>query len=207
MLRPLYAKDLSVPNRWVVLLVLHASVALACAACERSQAAPAQPPPSEVAVTAAVQRDVPVSSKLIGTVDGSINGQIRPQVTGYVLKRLYREAAVVTRATCCLKSIRGLSRRRSRRRAQLAQADAQLGKTELDIQRDTPLAKERAIAQSQLDNETFEAEDSEIRPRMKSMIPLGRIGKPDEVAQVVLFLASASSYVSGAEILVSGGLL
>jgi len=43
---------------------------------------------------------------------------------------------------------------------------------------------------------------------MKAMIPLGRIGKPDEVAQVVLLLASnASSYVSGAEIMVSGGLM
>jgi membrane fusion protein (multidrug efflux system) len=38
-------------------------------------------------------------------------------------------------------------------KAQLAQAQAQLGKTELDVQRDTPLAKEKAIAQSQLDND------------------------------------------------------
>ncbi len=38
-------------------------------------------------------------------------------------------------------------------RAQVAQAQAQLGKTELDVQRDTPLAKEKAIAQSQLDND------------------------------------------------------
>jgi len=91
----MYAKDLTVPNRWVVLLVLHASVALTCAACERSQAAPVQPPPPEVAVTAAVQRDVPVSSEWIGTLDGSINAQIRPQVTGYLLNRLYREGAVV----------------------------------------------------------------------------------------------------------------
>ena len=37
--------------------------------------------------------------------------------------------------------------------AQLAQAQAQLGKTEMDVNRDTPLAKERAIAQSQLDND------------------------------------------------------
>jgi membrane fusion protein (multidrug efflux system) len=35
----------------------------------------------------------------------------------------------------------------------LAQIQAQLGKTELDVDRDTPLAKERAIAQSQLDND------------------------------------------------------
>src|SRR5213078_5405208 len=38
-------------------------------------------------------------------------------------------------------------------KAQLAQAQANLGKTQLDVDRDTPLAKERAIAQSQLDND------------------------------------------------------
>ena len=38
-------------------------------------------------------------------------------------------------------------------KAQLAQAEAQLGKTQLDVQRDNPLAKEKAIAQSQLDND------------------------------------------------------
>ena len=37
--------------------------------------------------------------------------------------------------------------------AQLAQAQAQLAKTAMDVNRDTPLAKERAIAQSQLDND------------------------------------------------------
>jgi 3alpha(or 20beta)-hydroxysteroid dehydrogenase len=40
-----------------------------------------------------------------------------------------------------------------------------------------------------------------------SMIPMGRLGTPDEVAQLVLFLASeASSYVTGAEITVDGGI-
>jgi membrane fusion protein (multidrug efflux system) len=38
-------------------------------------------------------------------------------------------------------------------KAQLAQARAQLGKTDLDVKRDTPLAREKAIAQSQLDND------------------------------------------------------
>jgi membrane fusion protein (multidrug efflux system) len=37
--------------------------------------------------------------------------------------------------------------------AQVAQAQAQLAKTAMDVDRDTPLAKERAIAQSQLDND------------------------------------------------------
>jgi membrane fusion protein (multidrug efflux system) len=38
-------------------------------------------------------------------------------------------------------------------KAQLAQAEAQLGKATLDVERDTPLAEARAIAQSQLDTE------------------------------------------------------
>jgi 3alpha(or 20beta)-hydroxysteroid dehydrogenase len=41
----------------------------------------------------------------------------------------------------------------------------------------------------------------------EGMIPMGRIGTADEVARVVLFLASdASSYVTGAEVTVDGGI-
>lgn len=40
-----------------------------------------------------------------------------------------------------------------------------------------------------------------------SMIPLGRIAEPEEVTNVVLFLASdESSYVSGAEHVVDAGM-
>jgi cyclopentanol dehydrogenase len=39
-----------------------------------------------------------------------------------------------------------------------------------------------------------------------AQIPLKRLGKPEEVANVILFLASdESSYITGSEILVDGG--
>lgn len=46
-----------------------------------------------------------------------------------------------------------------------------------------------------------------IRDKLLTAVPLGRMGTPDEIAQVCLFLASnqMSSYVSGASIDVTGG--
>jgi NAD(P)-dependent dehydrogenase (short-subunit alcohol dehydrogenase family) len=43
--------------------------------------------------------------------------------------------------------------------------------------------------------------------QMAPLIPLGRVGTPEEVAQAVLFLASAgSSFVNGVELFVDGGM-
>jgi membrane fusion protein (multidrug efflux system) len=101
-----------------------------------------------------IQRDVPVYHEYIATLDGFVNAQIQPQVSGYLVKQNYPEGALVRKNQVLFKiDPRPFQAVLDQSRAQLAQAEAQLGKTRLDVQRDTPLAKERAIAQSQLDND------------------------------------------------------
>lgn len=61
-------------------------------------------------------------------------------------------------------------------------------------------------AKANLPVEGEEAE--ELKKRMASRILLGEFGKPDDIANVVLFLASAAAnYVTGSVVLVDGGYL
>ena len=52
----------------------------------------------------------------------------------------------------------------------------------------------------------LEARSSEVRARLVSAIPLGRLAEPEDIAEVAIFLASdASRYITGATIDVNGG--
>jgi NAD(P)-dependent dehydrogenase (short-subunit alcohol dehydrogenase family) len=51
------------------------------------------------------------------------------------------------------------------------------------------------------------AASQEVRDALSNMIPLGRMGRPEEVAAAALFLASEeSSFPTGSEIAVDGGM-
>ena len=100
------------------------------------------------------QRDVPVYSEWVATLDGYVNAQIRPQVSGYIIKQNYTEGSLVRKGQVLFEiDPRPFQAALDRAKGDLAQAQAQLGKSTLDVERDTPLAKATAIAQSQLDNE------------------------------------------------------
>jgi membrane fusion protein (multidrug efflux system) len=114
----------------------------------------AEAAPPEVEVAAVAQQDVPLYTECISTLDGYVNAQIQPQVTGYLLKQNYREGTAVHKGEILFEiDPRPFEAALAQAQGQLAQAQAQLGKTKLDVARDTPLAKESAIPQAQLDND------------------------------------------------------
>jgi membrane fusion protein (multidrug efflux system) len=124
---------------------------LSAAGCGRKD--PPAPPPPEVAVAAVTQKDVPVVSEWIGTLDGSVNADIRPKVDGYLLRRFYKEGQFV-HAGDRLFEIDPRQFRAASAQAQgaLGQAEAQLAKAEKDVERFTPLVSERAVSRQELDN-------------------------------------------------------
>ena len=125
---------------------------------------PAAPPPQPLPVTV-VQlepQDVPISGEWVGTLDGYVNAQIQPQANGYLIKQNYREGAQVSKGQVLFEidprpfqaALAQAQGQLAQAKGQVAQAQAQLGLAEINVKRDTPLAQARAIAQSQLDNDT-----------------------------------------------------
>jgi RND family efflux transporter MFP subunit len=132
-----------------------AGLLLALAGCGGGKAAgPGAAPALEVEVATVAEHSVMISSEWIATLDGYVNAQIRPQVSGYLIKRDYREGAAVRKGEVLFEiDPRPFNAALDQARAQLAQAEAQLARSARDVERDTPLAEQRAIAQGQLDTE------------------------------------------------------
>ena len=123
-------------------------------ACSQSQAQPTVPPPPTVSVIELAPETVPLVTEWVATLDGFVNAQVRPQVTGYLVKTTYREGSLVRKGDVLFEiDPRPFEIALAQTEAGVAQAQAQLGRTERDLERDRPLAEQRAIAQSQLDND------------------------------------------------------
>ena len=123
---------------------------LVAAGCKRE--APVAPPPKVLVLTIS-PREVPIYQQWIGTLDGYPNAQIRAQVTGYLLKQDYAEGGHVKQGDLLFEiDPRPFQAALDQALAKLAQDQAMVGKTELDVKRYTPLVKEQAVSQEELDN-------------------------------------------------------
>jgi RND family efflux transporter MFP subunit len=125
------------------------------AGCERPVASAPAPSAPTVEIAAVVQKDVPIAGEWVGTLDGYVNAQISPQVSGYLIRQDYQEGALVRKGQVLFEiDPRLFQAALDQAKGQLAQAEAQMVNAEINVNRDIPEAKEHAIPQSQLDNDT-----------------------------------------------------
>ena len=114
----------------------------------------------EVMVAQVEQKDVDIYTEWIGTLAGEVNANVQAQVAGYLLRRDYQEGSSVRKGQLLFEiDPRPFQAALDQANGQLAQAIAQLanaeavqGRTELDVERYTPLAKLQAASQQDLDN-------------------------------------------------------
>jgi membrane fusion protein (multidrug efflux system) len=142
--------------------------------CGGTSAAAAEPAPLDVEVATVEQKDIPVYREWIGTLDGQVNAAIRAQVIGYLLTQNYSEGSFVKKGQLLFQidprplqaavdqakgqlaqAIGQLAQAQAQYQqseAQLASAEANQRKAQFDEDRYTPLAKQRAVTQQDLDN-------------------------------------------------------
>ena len=148
-------------------------VLLASASCAK-KGPPATQPPPDVEVVRVEQKDVPIYGEWIGTLEGLVNADIKAQVTGYLIKQNYIEGSFVTKGQMLFEidprtfqasldqaqgQLAQATGQLDQAQAQLKQSEAQVavneanqGRTQLDVDRYIPLAKQEAITKESLDN-------------------------------------------------------
>ena len=135
----------------VALVCLLSLLPLVLVHCKgETSSAPPTPLP-HVDVVEIIQKDVPMYSEWVGTTDGSVNARIRAQVSGYLLKQLYVEGGTVKKGDLLFElDPSKFKAALDQAQGDLVKAQAQLMKSKLDVERDTPLAKRGAISQKEL---------------------------------------------------------
>src|SRR5262245_20115898 len=142
-------------SRWIsspALSFMLATALLLLTGC-KGEAPAAGPAPPMVEVTEVIQADVPIYHDWIGVLDGATNAHIRAQVTGYLISQNYREGDPIKKDDLLFQiDPRPFQAALDQAKGQLAQAEAKLGKTELDVKRYAPLVKDKAISQEEYDD-------------------------------------------------------
>ena len=159
------------PLAWAFAAV---TVILSSGCGEEKKTEAAAAPPPEVEVVKVVEQDVPITREWVAVLKGSVDAEIRSQVSGYLLRQVYTNGDYVRKGDVlfeidprpfqeAVKQAQGnlesakaaVEEARAsweEAKAKQLRAEAGLRKTENDVTRYTPLAKSRAIPQQDLDN-------------------------------------------------------
>ena len=158
----------------LLVLVAIAAALAASMGCARSSRGATTPPPLQVQVVQVEQKDVPVYREWIGTLDGLVNADIKAEVSGYLTQQAYTEGTFVKQGQLLFQiDPRPFQASLDQAKGQLAQAEGQLEqaraqqlqaeaqvavaeanqrRTQLDVDRYTPLIQQQAITQQDFDN-------------------------------------------------------
>jgi len=171
MTKNLFHRNLSLLPALVVLAAFSFT-----AACTAHASAPGGFPPPAVELVTVEQKDIPISREWIGTLDGYVNAPIKAEVSGFLLRQNYIEGSFVQKGQLLFEiDPRPFQAAVDQALGQLAQSNGQLAqakagliqaranltgseasqhRTQLDVDKYTPLVKERAVTQQDLDNAT-----------------------------------------------------
>src|ERR1700688_1620831 len=160
---------------WMATCLIGIGVAVS-GGCSSSTQGAKSPDPVAVEVVQVEQKDVPIYTEWIGTLDGMVNAAIKAQVPGYLLRQDYTEGSFVKKGQLLFEidprpfqavvdqgegQLAQANGQLAQAKAQLTQAEAQLAvteanqvRTQLDVDRYAPLAKQQAITQQDMDNAT-----------------------------------------------------
>jgi membrane fusion protein (multidrug efflux system) len=193
------------PARLPALFIFGTIGALAAlCGCTGKSAPPPKAAPMDVGVVDVKQENVPIYGNWVGTLDGFVNANIQPQVTGYLLKQDYREGSLVHKGDVLFEiDQRPFQAALDQAQGQLAQAKGQLGQAQaqlalsiINVRRDTPLAQAHAIAQSQLDNDIQAQRQNEaLIESSKASIKAAEANV--ETAQLNLGFTKVRSWIDG----------
>jgi membrane fusion protein (multidrug efflux system) len=133
--------------------VLCSVLGLSLLGCDKKEAA-APPAPPDVLVADVVQQDVPMYGEWVAQLNGPVNAEITPKVQGYLLKQNYQNGYFVKKGQLLFElDPRQYQAALDDAKAQVGVAEANLAKVDADVQRDTPLAAQKAIPQKDLDTD------------------------------------------------------
>jgi membrane fusion protein (multidrug efflux system) len=135
----------------------------------------AAPTALSVEVTPVEQKDVPIYSEWIGTLDGMVNAEIRAQVAGYLLKQDYKEGSLVRKGQLLFEiDARPFEAALGQANGDLAKAQGQLGQVESQLaQAEAQLAQANSqLLQAQAQLAQAEANQRKTQLDVDKYIPL-----------------------------------
>jgi membrane fusion protein, multidrug efflux system len=199
----------------ILWLFIAGATLLIATGCGHGNRVAAASEPLEVLVAAVQQKDVPLYREWIGTVDGLVNAEIKAQVSGYLVKQEYIEGSFVRQGQLLFQidprpfqaELDQAEGRLAQSQGQLAQARAELAQAEagvavadanqqrvqLDVDRYTPLFRDHAITEQDLDNAT------QNNMASKAQVQAAKAQVETDRAQITAAIAAVQSATAAVE--------